>query len=36
MNPRSTLEITKGINEYMDRNHIASVAELVGAVKTEG
>ncbi len=36
VNPRSTLEITKGINEYMDRNHIASVAELVGAVKTEG
>jgi dihydroorotate dehydrogenase (NAD+) catalytic subunit len=36
VNPRSSLDVTKGINEYMDRNHVASVTELVGAVKTEG
>jgi len=36
VNPRSSLDVTKGITEYMDRNHVASVADLVGAVKTEG
>jgi dihydroorotate dehydrogenase (NAD+) catalytic subunit len=36
INPRSSLDVTKGIGEYMDRNDIASVAELVGALKTEG
>jgi dihydroorotate dehydrogenase (NAD+) catalytic subunit len=36
INPRSSLDVTKGIDEYMERNDIASVSELVGALKTEG
>jgi len=36
VNPRASLDVTKGISEYMDSNHVASVTELVGAVKTEG
>jgi dihydroorotate dehydrogenase (NAD+) catalytic subunit len=36
INPHSSLDITKGIGEYMERNDVASVGELVGALKTEG
>ncbi|MGH2751184.1 MAG: dihydroorotate dehydrogenase [Actinomycetota bacterium] len=36
VNARSSMDVTKGIDEYMDRHHVASVTELVGAVKTEG
>lgn len=33
INPLVALEITKGIEAYMDRHGVASVSELVGAVK---
>ncbi len=33
INPRAALEITKGIEAYMERHGVASVGELVGAVK---
>ncbi len=33
INPRAALEITKGIEAYMERYGVASVGELVGAVK---
>jgi dihydroorotate dehydrogenase (NAD+) catalytic subunit len=33
VNPRAALEITKGIEAYMERHGVASVGELVGAVK---
>ena len=33
INPRAVLEITKGIEAYMERHGVASVGELVGAVK---
>ncbi|HEX2239911.1 MAG TPA: dihydroorotate dehydrogenase [Actinomycetota bacterium] len=36
VNPRAPLEVTKGIAQYMVRHQVASVAELVGAVKLEG
>ena len=36
VNARASIEVTTGICEYMDRHGIASVSELVGAVKTEG
>ncbi|MEE0956130.1 MAG: dihydroorotate dehydrogenase [Eubacterium sp.] len=32
-NPAVTLDILDGINEYLDKNHIASVTELIGAVR---
>ncbi|MFN2595111.1 MAG: tRNA-dihydrouridine synthase, partial [Actinomycetota bacterium] len=36
VNPRSALEVVKGIGDYMTRNEIQDIAELVGAVKLEG
>ena len=33
INPRAALEITEGIEAYMERHGVASVGELVGAVK---
>lgn len=33
INPRASLEITQGIEDYMERHGVASVGELVGAVK---
>ena len=33
INPRAALEITKGIEAYMERHGVPSVGELVGAVK---
>ncbi len=33
INPRVALEITQGIEAYMERHGVASVGELVGAVK---
>jgi dihydroorotate dehydrogenase (NAD+) catalytic subunit len=36
VNPRASIEIIEGISEYMERHGVASVAELVGAVKLEG
>ena len=36
VNARSSIEVTKGIEAYMERHGVASVAELVGSVKTEG
>jgi dihydroorotate dehydrogenase (NAD+) catalytic subunit len=36
INPRTALEVAEGIGEYMARHEIASVSELVGAVKLEG
>ena len=36
VNPRSALEIARGIAAYMERHGIARVDELVGAVKLEG
>lgn len=32
-NPAVTLDIIRGIDEYLDKNHIASVRELIGAVR---
>lgn len=36
INARSSQEVTAGIADYMDRHEVASVEELVGAVKAEG
>ena len=36
VNPRSAIEVTKGIAEYIQRQQVAGVSELVGAVKVEG
>ncbi|MFN2525542.1 MAG: dihydroorotate dehydrogenase [Actinomycetota bacterium] len=36
VNPRAPLDVTKGLAQYMVRHQVASVAELVGAVKLEG
>jgi dihydroorotate dehydrogenase (NAD+) catalytic subunit len=36
VNPRIAVEITQGIAEYLERHELASVSELVGAVKLEG
>lgn len=32
-NPYATVEIVKGIEEYMDRNHVEDIHELIGCVK---
>jgi dihydroorotate dehydrogenase (NAD+) catalytic subunit len=36
INPRATLDVARGIGDYMVKHEIASVSELVGAVKLEG
>lgn len=36
INPRAPIDVTRGIAEYMRRHGIATVSELVGAVKVEG
>jgi dihydroorotate dehydrogenase (NAD+) catalytic subunit len=36
VNPRATVDVAHGIGEYMVKHGIASVSELVGAVKLEG
>jgi dihydroorotate dehydrogenase (NAD+) catalytic subunit len=36
VDPRASLHIADGIREYMARHEVASVAELVGALKLEG
>jgi dihydroorotate dehydrogenase (NAD+) catalytic subunit len=36
INPRAPIEVTRGIAEYMARHGVASLSELVGAVKIEG
>jgi dihydroorotate dehydrogenase (NAD+) catalytic subunit len=36
INPRATLDVASGIADYMVTHEIASVSELVGAVKLEG
>lgn len=32
-NPYATVEIVKGIEDYMEKNHIQDIQELIGAVK---
>ena len=34
IDPLITIKIIKGIDEYLNRHHIASVNELVGALET--
>ena len=34
INPRSAIDVLEGIERYLDQNHIASVAEIVGTLKT--
>ena len=36
VNPRASIEVASGIAEYMSRHGVATVGELVGAVKLEG
>ena len=36
VNPRASVEVARGIGQYMARHGVASVSELVGAVKLEG
>lgn len=36
INARASTTVMNGVDEYMDRHGVATVAELVGAVKTEG
>jgi dihydroorotate dehydrogenase (NAD+) catalytic subunit len=36
VNPRASIEVARGIAEYMSRHGVATVADLVGAVKLEG
>lgn len=36
INPRAPIDVTRGIAEYMQRHGVASLSELVGAVKVEG
>ena len=36
INPRATVDVAKGISDYMASHEFASVADLVGAVKLEG
>ncbi|HEX2049765.1 MAG TPA: dihydroorotate dehydrogenase [Actinomycetota bacterium] len=36
VNPLAAVEVARGIGEYMSRHGVATVAELVGAVKLEG
>lgn len=33
VNPYATVEVAKGIQEYMERNHVADIYELIGCVK---
>jgi dihydroorotate dehydrogenase (NAD+) catalytic subunit len=32
-NPRATMEVVKGIEEYMERQHVEDIKELIGAVR---
>jgi dihydroorotate dehydrogenase (NAD+) catalytic subunit len=36
IDPRSPINIARGIGEYLDRHELSSVADLIGAVKLEG
>jgi dihydroorotate dehydrogenase (NAD+) catalytic subunit len=36
INPRATIEVARGIADYMTSHEIASVPDLIGAVKLEG
>jgi dihydroorotate dehydrogenase (NAD+) catalytic subunit len=36
VNPRASLDVLSGIASYMERHQVASVADLIGAVKIEG